>query len=101
MRLKWILEKEIEIIAIEVLDIDEETVRKQENIQSGQLNKIMHDISKLLLKSSAHIKVLVFSTTEVRNFMKKRKDRNLKCGYLNWQQIKFYEVNEFLEKLQI
>jgi hypothetical protein len=97
--LREILGKKIEIMAIEVLGIAEETVQKHENIQSGQLGKIMHDISKLLFRSSAPIKVLVFSTTEVRDYMRKMKERNLQRGYVNWHQIEFYEVNEFVEML--
>jgi hypothetical protein len=31
--------------------------------------------------------------------MRKMKERNLKRGYINWQQVDFYEVNEFVEKL--
>jgi hypothetical protein len=97
--LREILGKKIEIMAIEVLGIAEETVQKHENIQSGQLGKIMHDISKLLFRSSAPIKVLVFSTTEVRDYMRKMKERNLQRGYVNWHQIEFFEVNEFVEML--
>jgi hypothetical protein len=58
--LKRILSKRIEIMAIEVLGIAEETIQSKRTIQSGQLGKIMHDISKLLFKSNAPIKVLVF-----------------------------------------
>jgi hypothetical protein len=94
-----ILGKKREIMAIEVLGIAEETVLKHHSIQSGQLGKIMTDISKLLFRSSAPVKVLVFSTTQVRDHMRKMKERNLKRGYLNWQQIEFYEINGFLEKL--
>jgi hypothetical protein len=97
--LREILGKKIEIMAIEVLGIAEETVQKHETIQSGQLGKIMHDISKLLFRSSAPIKVLVFSTTEVRDYMRKMKERNLQRGYINWHQIEFFEVNEFVEML--
>ena len=97
--LKKILGKKIEIIAIEVLGIAEETVFKKKGIRSGQLEKIMADISKLLFRSSAPLKVLVFSTIQVRDYMRKIKERNLKRGCLNWQQIDFYEVNEFVEKL--
>jgi hypothetical protein len=97
--LKRILSKRIEIMAIEVLGIAEETIQSKRTIQSGQLGKIMHDISKLLFKSNAPIKVLVFSTTKVRDYMRKMKERNLKRGYINWQQVDFYEVNEFVEKL--
>jgi len=97
--LKEVLGKKREIIAIEVLGIAEETVRKHQLIQSGQMGKIMTDISKLLLRSAAPVKVLVFSTIEVRDHMRKMKDRNLKRGYINWQQIEFYEINEFVEKL--
>ena len=97
--LKEILGKRIEIIAIEVLGIAEETVMKRGIIRSGQMGKIMTDVSKLLFRSSAPIKVLVFSTIEVRDHMRKMKERNLKRGYLNWHQIEFYEINEFVEKL--
>ena len=97
--LREILGKKIEIMAIEVLGIAEETVQKQKTIQSGQLGKIMTDLSKLLLRSSAPIKVLVFSTIQVRDYMRKMKERNLKRGYMNWQQIEFFEVNEFVEQL--
>ena len=86
-------------MAIEVLGIAEETIQSKRTIQSGQLGKIMHDISKLLFKSNAPIKVLVFSTTEVRDYMRKMKERKKKRGYINWQQVDFYEVNEFVEKL--
>jgi hypothetical protein len=97
--LKQILGRKIEIISIEVLGIAEETIQSRRFIHSGQIGKIMSDISKLLFRSSAPIKVLVFSTTEVRDHMRRMKERNLGRGYLNWQQIDFYEVNEFIEKL--
>ena len=97
---KEILGKKREIIAIEVLGIAEETVRKQGIIRSGQVGKIMTDISKLLFRSNASVKVLVFSTIEVRDHMRKIKERNLKRGYVNWQQIEFYEINDFVDKLQ-
>ena len=99
MGFKEILGKKREIIAIEVLGIAEETVKKQGIIRSGQFGKIMTDISKLLFRSNAPVKVLVFSTVEVRDHMNKVKERNLKRGYTNWQQIEFYEVNEFVERL--
>jgi len=97
--LKQILGRKIEIIAVEVLGIAEERVLSRGMISSGSRGKIMTDISKLLFRSSAPIKVLVFSTTQVRDDMRRMKERNLKRGYLNWQQIDFYEVNEFVERL--
>jgi len=97
--LKEILGKKREIIAIEVLGIAEETIMKHEMIGSGQMGKIMTDISKLLFRSSAPVKVLVFSTIEVRDRMRQMKERNLKRGYVNWQQIEFYEINEIVERL--
>jgi hypothetical protein len=97
--LKQVLGKKIEIIAVEVLGIAEERVLSQRVISSGSRGKIMTDISKLLFRSSAPIRVLVFSTTQVRDDMRRMKERNLKRGYLNWQQIDFYEVNEFVERL--
>jgi len=98
--LKRILGRRIEIIAVEVLGIAEERVLTQGGaISSGSKGKIMTDISKLLFRSSAPLKVLVFSTTEVRDIMRRMRERNLRRGYLNWQQIEFYEVNEFVEKI--
>jgi hypothetical protein len=97
--LKEILGKRIEIIAVEVLGIAEERVLSHGIISSGSRGKIMTDISKLLFRSSAPIRVLVFSTTQVRDDMRRMKERNLKRGYLNWQHIDFYEVNEFIERL--
>ena len=97
--LERILGKKREIMAIEVLGIAEETVKKHGLIRSGQMGKIMTDISKLLFRSNAPVKVLVFSTIEVRDHMRKMKERNLKRGYVNWQQIEFYEINEFVENL--
>ena len=96
--LKNILGKEAEIIAIEVLGIAEESIQKGKSIRSGQVEKIMTDVSKLLLRSKAPIKVLVFSTKEVRDHMKKLKKRNIEKGYTSWLQIEFYEMNEFVEK---
>jgi len=96
---KEIFGRKREIIAIEVLGIAEETVKKKGSISSGQVGKIMTDISKLLFRSSAPVKVLVFSTVEVRDHMREMRERNLKRGYINWQQIEFYEANEFIEKL--
>ena len=96
--LKKILGKEREIIAIEVLGIAEETIRKGKHISSGQVEKIMTDISKLQLRSKAPVKVLVFSTTQVRDHMKKIKERNIEKGYLNWAEIEFYEINEFIDR---
>jgi len=78
--------------------IAEETIYKGHTIRSGQVEKIMTDILKLLLRSTAPVKVLVFSTEEVRNHMQKIKNRNIKRGYLNWAQIEFYEINEFVAK---
>ena len=67
-------------------------------MRAGQVGKIMTDISKLLFRSNASVKVLVFSTIEVRDHMRKIKERNLKRGYVNWHQIEFYEINEFMDK---
>lgn len=96
--LKRILGKEREIIAIEVLGISEDRIRAGKHVGSGQIMKIMTDISKLLLRSKASVKVLVFSTEEVRNYMQKIKERNLERGYPNWAEIEFYEINEFIDK---
>ena len=96
--LKRILGNEREVVAIEVLGIAEETVRKGKRISAGQVGKIMMDISKLLLRSKASAKVLVFSTKEVRDHMQKIKERNLDRGYARWSEIEFYEINEFVER---
>jgi len=96
--LKRLLGKEIEIIAVEVLGIAEEGVLRGEDIGSGQMGKIMTDVSKLLLKSKAPVKVLVFSTKEVADHMKKIRERNIRKGYASWSQVEFYEINEFVDK---
>jgi hypothetical protein len=93
-----ILGKEREIIAIEVLGIAEERVKKGAQLSSGQVQKIMTDISKLLLRSKAPVKILVFSTVETRDHMEKARKANIKKGYLNWADIEFYEINEFIGK---
>jgi len=95
---KQILGKEREIIAIEVLGIAEERVQKGVTLSSGQIQKIMTDISKLLLRSKAPVKILVFSTVEVRDHMLKVKEQSIKKGYLNWAEIEFYEISEFINK---
>lgn len=87
--LKNILRKEAEIIAIEVLGIAEESIQRGKNIRSGQVEKIMTDVSKLLLRSKAPIKVLVFSTKQVRDHMIKIKKYNIRKGYTKWLQIEF------------
>jgi len=38
----------------------------------------MTDISKLLLRSKAPVKILVFSTLEVKDYMLKVKEQNIK-----------------------
>lgn len=96
--LKEILGKEREMIAIEVLGIAEETVRRGKHLSSGQIQKIMTDISKLLLRSRAPVKILVFSTEEVKEHMIKVKKQNIRKGYLNWAEIEFYEINELIDK---
>lgn len=58
----------------------------------------MTDISRLLLRSKAPVKILVFSTLEVKDYMLKVKEQNIKKGYLNWAEIEFYEINEFINK---
>jgi len=68
------------------------------HISSGQAQKIMTDISKLLLRSKAPVKVLVFSTKEVRDYMERVKEQNVRKGYLNWADIEFYEANELINK---
>jgi len=93
-----ILGKEREIIAIEVLGIAEERMQRGAPLSSGQVQKIMTDISKLLLRSKALVKILVFSTLEVKDYMLKVKEQNIKKGYLNWAEIEFYEINEFINK---
>jgi hypothetical protein len=95
---KEILGKEREIIAIEVLGIAEERMQRGAPLSSGQVQKIMTDISKLLLRSKAPVKILVFSTLEVKDYMLKVKEQNIKKGYLNWAEIEFYEINEFINK---
>ena len=97
--LKSILGNQREVIAIEVLGIAEETVRKGKRISAGQVGKIMMDISKLLLRSKASVKVLVFSTEEVRDHMQKIKEHNINQGYVGWSEIGFYEINEFVERI--
>lgn len=96
--LKKVLGKEREMIAIEVLGIAEETVRRGKHLSSGQVQKIMTDISKLLLRSRAPVKILVFSTKEVKEYMIKVKKQNIRKGYLNWAEIEFFEINELVDK---
>lgn len=96
--LKDILGKEIEIVAIEVMGIAEENIRRGKPISSGQVEKIMTDVSKLLLRSKAPIKTVVFSTEQVMNHMQRIRERNIRKGYINWLQIEFFEINEFVEK---
>ncbi|MEM2112011.1 MAG: hypothetical protein QXX08_09080 [Candidatus Bathyarchaeia archaeon] len=60
VRVKETLGKEREIIAIEVLGIAEEKTQKGTPLSSGQVQKIMTDISKLLLRSKTPVKILVF-----------------------------------------
>jgi hypothetical protein len=93
---KKILGKTREIVAIEVLGIAEERAKKGRPLSSGQIQKIMTDISKLLLRSKAPVKILVFSTNEVKNYVEKVKEANIKKGYLNWAEFEFYEINEFI-----
>jgi len=96
--LREILGKKREMIAIEDLGIAEERVKRGRRISSGQAQKIMTDISKLLLRSKAPVKVLVFSTKEVRDYMERVKEQNVRKGYLNWADIEFYEVNELINR---
>lgn len=96
--LRRILGKRREMVAIEVLGIAEETVREGKHFSSGQIQKIMTDISKLLLRSKAPVKILAFSTREVRNHMKKIKEQNMRKGYLRWAEVEFFEINELIDK---
>ena len=96
--LRPILGKKREIVAIEVLGIAEETVRKGKRLSSGQIQKIMTDISKLLLRSKAPVKILAFSTQEVKDYMTKVKEQNIRKGYLSWADIEFFQINELIDK---
>ena len=96
--LRQILGKKREIVAIEVLGIAEETVRRGKTLSSGQIQKIMTDISKLLLRSKAPVKILAFSTQEVKDYMIKVKEQNIRKGYLSWADIEFFQINELIDK---
>jgi len=96
--LKSILGKKREIVAIEVLGIAEERVGRGEHLSSGQIQKIMTDISKSLLRSKAPVKILAFSTQEVKDYMIKVKEQNIMRGYLNWANVEFFQIDELVNR---